>query len=522
MKYKNLLFLFVLIIFLVAYAMQRILKKEILMEKYELKMSFPYKKSANFYDPLKIYLSPEYTFLENVYSPLVEYSPDGDLVSAVAESFQWIGNEAHFKVRSNLKTVSGDVINAKDVELSFKRMIILSGNTHGDLKDLLCPNHEIKSILDSCPNLETRENDTLLVMKFNEKKIFLFPMLAAIDFAVIPRKSIDYKNLNIIDYKNTSGPYFVEVDDGNGNIVLSANPHHFHYKKNIPQRVHLIPPQTDDTNESLTLFKQGKVDLITTIDRASHDNIIEYSNQNLECNLHQTLPLRTYTLTFTKKGLSKFTVDERIAIGKKIKELFLGKVVARPGFEPTVQLFSKFSEASISNDQLTELNKIATSSKAPTAVFQKPILGWLIRMSRFTSDYLNLTQIFPNGEFKNVDKVPGYIDFSKELEEVEPDFDISGPDMGFLEDIGLLTHYVMSGAFYLTKDEGEVWLQRYISTHEKVDRIQLMKELHYNTLAKFVSFPIAISPYAAVVRKPWTFNLSKVQASDALWRIQRP
>ena len=44
-----------------------------------LRIAFPYAKPARAYEPARIELAPEYIFLENIYSPLVEMSAKGEI-----------------------------------------------------------------------------------------------------------------------------------------------------------------------------------------------------------------------------------------------------------------------------------------------------------------------------------------------------------------------------------------------------------------------------------------------------------
>ena len=131
-----------------------------------INVAFPGYEGAASYDPVKIHFAVAYTFLADTFSPLVEYSVTGELVSAAAERFEWIGNEAHFTMRKNLKTIDGHGIDAYDAETSFKRMFILGGNTHGNLKDMLCPGAKMDSLNAVCPGLEVRDNGRTFVMKF--------------------------------------------------------------------------------------------------------------------------------------------------------------------------------------------------------------------------------------------------------------------------------------------------------------------------------------------------------------------
>ena len=128
-----------------------------------LRVAFPGRVSASKYDPAKIEYAMEYTFLQNIYSPLIEYSVSGELVSAIAERFGWRGTNAVFQIRKGLKTIDGDTVNAYDAEASLKRLFVIGGNTHGDLKNLLCPGTRLKSLQSVCEGIAVENNGTDLV-----------------------------------------------------------------------------------------------------------------------------------------------------------------------------------------------------------------------------------------------------------------------------------------------------------------------------------------------------------------------
>ena len=303
-----------------------------------LRVAFPYKKKATEYDPIKIQLAPDYIFLENIFSTLIELSKDkGAPTSSIAKSFSWIGNELHFEIRDDLYTIDGYKITAKDVEFSLKRLLILSKNTHGNLKDLICPQGPLKAISESCRGIAIDGNK--IILKPNVKTPFLLKMLASIDFAILPIPSVDLETLKIKDYRNTSGPYYVEADDGNGNILLAANKNHFHFNKSIPQKIQMIPSGMSGVPDSLAQFKANKVDFITTIDRASFEEVIQFSKVNSQSKLHQTLDIKTYVAVYTEKGMKRFSTEERLGIGKKLKRIFLQDYKAISAYKPTDQFF---------------------------------------------------------------------------------------------------------------------------------------------------------------------------------------
>ena len=204
-----------------------------------LRVAFPVRLKSTAYEPTNINFDYEYIFLENVFSPLVEISANGSVEKGVADKVEWSGDELKLTIRDNLKTISGKSITADDVVFSLKRLLVLSGNTHGNFKDIVCPGVDIKSTDENCPGIRKEGNSVFLNAK--GKKSFILPMLGAIDFAVIPKSSVDPLSLKILDYKETSGPYAVDSDDGNGNIRLIQNPHHYFSTNDVAKEVIFVP-----------------------------------------------------------------------------------------------------------------------------------------------------------------------------------------------------------------------------------------------------------------------------------------
>ena len=144
-----------------------------------LRVAFPYSKPAEAYEPARITLAPEYIFLENVFSPLVEMSARGEVGPGLAQSFQWNGNELHLIMRDGLKTVSGRPITADDAEFSLKRLLSLPGNTHGDFRQLICGKTDLSSTTEACDGIRV-EGNQLILKTTDAGKTFLLPMLTAI------------------------------------------------------------------------------------------------------------------------------------------------------------------------------------------------------------------------------------------------------------------------------------------------------------------------------------------------------
>lgn len=484
----------------------------------QLRVSFPNSTSAKAYDPSRIYLAPEYIFLENVFSPLVEFDKHGQIQSGVAERFEWDGDKARFSIRPNLKTIDGDPITARDAAASFKRLVILTENTHGNLKNLLCSDTLLEKLSDDCPGIEV-EGNTLILQPTGKAngsmRQFFFPMLAAIDFAVIPSRAIDPKTLAITDYRNTSGPYFVEKDSSDGRIIWKANPFHYHYAKDIPQTIELIPSDPRNPGDSLVNFQNDIVDFISTVDKAPIDDIITFARGNNDSVLHTTMKIRTFIAFFTQNGREKLSPRTRFAIGKALKSVFVEKFSKQPGYEETNQVFPVFGEGGLKQEQAVEVKKHLDSvAEAGSGE------GLTIRLVRI-SDQERIKALI-------VKKLPGIkvedgqsVRFDAGLSASQfPEIEIAGPDTGFMEDIGLLSYSMAADHFGLGEENGRHWISEYMAIGDKAARLEKLRALHLQSLIKPVMVPLITSSYVALARKPWEIHLSKFYANNQFWLVR--
>lgn len=216
------------------------------------------------------------------------------------------------------------------------------------------------NLLKYLPGISFKNNE--LILKIAGKSAFILPMLSGIDFAIIPKSSIDPKTLDIVDYRNTSGPYYVSRDSDTGNIELTANVSHYHYSKNMAQKIQLVPVDPKDKSGSLKLFKEDKIDFITTIDSARSEEVYELGQNTTNAEFHSTANIRTFALFFTERGLKELNANQRALIGRKIKSSVSEHFLKLPGYENTNQFFPQHGDGSIDSD-LTETKYQKNSRK---------------------------------------------------------------------------------------------------------------------------------------------------------------
>lgn len=478
-----------------------------------LRVAFPSMRKIESYDPSKIYIAYEYILLENIYSALVEIDPkNGQILPAAAESFSWVDDELHFKIRDDLRTVSGRPITAQDVVFSLKRIILLAANTHGNFQDLLCPGAELKSIYDPCPGIEQKGNT--VVLKPGSKKTVLLPMLAAIDFAILPESAVDPETLAIRDYKETSGLYYVEADDGNGRLTLKINPQHFHASDEIAQTVEMVPFNAKAGESALALFDQRLVDHVLTTNSGRIEELISYSTSQSDVQAHATMKIKNFILVFTDNGRKKLSLEQRRWLGQQVHEAFLEAYADTLGYQGSREFFPTLGEGGLTDSQRKELDSILNAVKP---VELPPLRISLLKAGGIEQWATPINKRVPAADLFLDKVIPDLHDYADPSE--MPDAFIAGTDTGFMEDINLISYSLNAGYLGLKKTDRAGWVQNYMKMPSKEERISVLRDLHFTALRNADIVPLVISPFVALVRKPWRMELSELYANNQLWLV---
>ena len=486
-------------------------------QKTILRVAFSRDVSVDAYEPTRIYYSVEYVFLEGIFSPLVELSDEsGAPVSSIAKEFFWKGNELHFVIRDDLRTIDGHKIGVDDVITSLKRLLILSKNTHGDFKNLVCPDIQLQTMEQDCPRIK-KQGDNTLILDLVEQRDFVIPMLAAIDFAIIPRSSIDPKTLKIVDYRNTTGPYYVERDEGGGNIVLKANSAHFHYSSKMPQELVLVPTRGMSKGEVVELYKKGELDHVTTTGAMSVNDLKQMEPE--KSNFYESIYIKTELVYITEKGKNRLPLEKRLAFAKSLQKAFHDHYEDREGYRAIRQFFTAIKGGQgLSREMEGLLNE--AFDKVPMERSGEGIFLGIFKSKGYgLEEYEMLArQYMPELQIKKDKGIPT---FTKLADEDMPDYRLTSTDSGFLEDIGLLSYMINAGNFGLSREEGKAWLADYMNTRDKKERLDKIDRMHTKSLAEGLMIPLIATPYVAVVKKPWKMHFSPLFANNQFWKIRR-
>lgn len=478
-----------------------------------VRFAFPSNQGTTTYDPANIRTCPEYTVIEHLYSPLIEVRPTGELAPGVAEEFTWEENTAVFKIRETLRTISGTRITAEDVVFSLKRLLILNSNTHGSLAHQLCGTTELKSLTEPCHGIQISGNTVRL--EFPEPNESLFRMLAAIDFAVLSRSSVDPMNLQIINTQETSGPYYVKTDAPS--IILAANPTHYLYDPLMPQSIELT--HVPSSAEAVALFLRNGLDVLST-DAASTQDILgleEAAKQSYT--LHETLPIRTYGLFQDDITLAHSTLEERVAIGRALKPV-LYELLSRNQNRVSLskQVFPPTGDGSLPSNELEALHQGLSVPSADSIQWNQVHLtiGRVGDVAEFSA---RLSREFPDIHI-HADNVLRALKPLADQKENFAAFTLSAPDFGYFENISLLAYSLSAQMFLNNAAEREQWMKRFTRIQDPIRRIDQIRAIHKDALASARAIPIAQAPYVTWVQNRWASNFSKFYSNTQLWLMR--
>lgn len=474
-----------------------------------LKVGMDFNKSIEQVDTKRINTLTEATLLRNLYSPLFEYDENGNLVTGLVKNYYWDNGSLILEIMDRSLNSDGSSIDANDVLLSLKRLIIDGENLHGDLKEIICPNFSLKSVNDECPGMQVNEGKLIFTPINSSVGQHLIQLLASVDYRIIPRRAIDWtesKN-KIVNYQLTSGPYYIESYDNVGHLKLKANIYHYMYSKDMPQVIECLPALGRSAAE---LFIKNEIDLIPTTTTISVDDLNLINDSKMPYEIYKTHKIRIKLLFFSKSAMKNFTVSERFAAANVLESEY--RKIILPFEEDTVQFFQDFGEGYLSADQIESIivlrkNTILLNKKS---IFQLGIYkSSLPKWEHFFTNNLNFTH-------KIISRHPVETEI-----ELRPDIYSGINDVAFNASLPLISYNLKQGHFGNYGPDSNQKIIEYMKLENKQDRILFLNHLHFETLKKCAIYPLSASPYIAVLNNKWKLKLNPYFAATELWQIRK-
>ena len=467
-------------------------------------------QSAFSLDPASIQSLDQYNFLENLYGRLVEYNSKNQLVAGVADSFYWTESSLVFKFQGKAKAVDGEAITADDAATSLKRLIFLKRSSHADLRKILCPETDLVSMEDRCEGITVVGNELILTPIKKSFGPVLITILENADFSIIPARALsrDPKDPKIESLKITSGPYYLEQDSLEGGWRLSANKNHYKYSELMPQKITAVPTVLAEVNEK---FEAGLIDLAPCSLPLDGELAKLVARRSDLYGYYESLPLKVLMLYFSPSAAINFTSEQRFFAARVIVET-LNKIIDLSGDLPTSEFLQALSDGSISKEQKAQIDLRRIADSRPR-FFKK--IRLMVRLQHLEK-WKRLLANYPEIDVFGSDTLPIVLPVAQ-----RPDIYFGTNDAAWNESLSLIEYNFSSGIFHLPNFNPENWIEKYMNTPDRVERIGMLSELHFNLLKEPIIYPITRGPYRAFSRSPWAIEFSRFSAGGEFWRVRK-
>jgi hypothetical protein len=330
-------------------------------------------------------------------------------------------------------------------------------------------------------------DENAVILKMKKKFHFFIPMLAQIDFAVIPNKALD-ESLNIKSLLTTSGPFYLDIESG---LKMIKNLNYIR-KSNYPDQIELAAVSKIENSEV------DRFDLIPSF--FPLQNEIDLSNN---FNIQKTVPMKVWKLVFTPNGLISFDKEQRYYISNliwsKSTSVFKDKIL-------TAQIYQNDSVFSLSQ---AEVSKI----KAEYLKFQKPIKQTIkigVSISRL-DHYRNILQ----------DENISIIGFSTLDELNNFDLVLMNQDVGYEESAAFISYSLQSPFFGVDKVDASMFLKKYLDEDNMQKRIEIIKDISRYIFDRATIIPLYFEEYVTRYKKHLIVQNSKNTANLQLWKVYR-
>lgn len=469
----------------------------------ELRIGFPGSTQFETWapDPAHIRVTAEATVLSGLYGRLVDYNEKNQLVCYGASRYWVEGNHLHFELSSKWKTSTGRNLTARDVVASFHRLLKTNTNTHGNL--LMFAEHDIAA------DAFIREQDGQVVIgpivPMSEE--VLVPLLANIDFSVIPLESLNPDN-KIGNYKITSGAVYLGESKENGDFVLNRNIHH-----------HLDPIHYDRFSfrllsgmRSLEGIKSGTIHLSssdffhTSEDLAS----LELSKSSSKAEVFQGAAISILSARFSNKFMGRTTPEARFYIADQFRNLLLKEM---PSLRLSHQLFPDLGEGQLVGTDLIALQDFMERSRR-----YRGVLPTKLRVGAYKGEFDILKKMETSFRF-DVQFVELGSYYSPKDGGREPDLILVSGDSAFNEDISLVSYYCKSGFWGLTRDECNRFLYQYIRQPDKLKRLEMYRKLHLKVLMLAKVVPFSLTSNYAVAQAGLRLKFNPYIITHDFWKV---
>ena len=473
-------------------------------------------KDLNYYDPLKNRSMHQMVITEALYSRLLDKDQQGVVVSSIAAWFD-IKNkrEIVFKIRDDIKTIDGNIINNQDVVFSLKRLVTTSNAFSVNFRDLI-DDCIIDLATDLCEGIKALEGNRV-VIKSKIHPDLLLESLVDSAYSIVPISSFSDDMREINDFKNTSGPYYFHQFTSEGYLVLKANPVHFQYHPKMPQKLIIVGKNNKSEGNKTSVYQNFMGDKIDHIplsewfsDLTHYDQLLEKSKNRF--GVHKTYGLNSRTAKFTLRG-RKLPKSERLGLGiqirKAISELTTSKIV-----KMTPMYIKEPGFGCLSNHQKTlYLSKLEAISPTTGKNVVLEFPDYLHHALPILKKYLPDIQIVEPSDYK--------VSSTDRLKTDRADIVLTMEFPGISESYSWISWAIGARIFPLSEEEGQKWISEYAQTESFEKRRDLYRDLQYRALIEDPTIvPVGHMPKIAFIKPPWKMSFTPFDVSNPFHRIR--
>jgi hypothetical protein len=470
-------------------------------------------------DTALIRTADEYLILQNLFSPLFQSTDSGQIEGILVDSVEWQDNSLIVRMKSGLTTVDGHGIDARDAVFSLKRLMILQSNTHARLTDLFRECASLNSVDEDCTGVRLIDNLTFSLRPDNEK-IWLLETLTSQDFGVIPRLSVDQKTLKIVDYRNTSGPYFVSESFSEHGFRVQAHDKHplFEGREGFPKSA-LFKALVGRAAESLSRsFLEGSFTYYPKYFAPGASELAKIRSQEPDAvDEHSTQISFTRAIRFTARGMKELNQDERFRIGNTFFEA-LSAPYRRDGLllSPLYTFYSESADGALRDDELaritasrgTEVLAEVKSLELGCLTGSKSILAPLVKHEKLELNIIEFDDIAANR-----------VSSSDEVH--EPHLYFVSTDSDPKAALSGVSNVISNLLFHTKQADADIWLKNFATEESRGIRNEMLRAVHRRALESGQLVPLYGFPASSVIRKPWSFSdFPKRVVVDALWLLK--
>ena len=275
----------------------------------------------------------------------------------------------------------------------------------------------------------------------------------------------------------------------------------------MPLEIGIVPVMGQ---EAVHQFRNGELDLLPAPFFLTRDLGSQVLHNN-DYNVHQTLPIQVLMISFSSKAKKRFSPQQRMFAGQIIGKTF-SELRGHALSQPTQQFFQSLSAGTLNANQLDSINELRLRSKE--IEFKEPIVFGATKLQyELLKDKL---KDYPQIELMQFTDHPWF-----NSPKAQHDMMIITTDTAWTEDLSLLGYGFEMGDFSIPDLNSAQWMNEYIHTANREDRIKKLNQLHFDVLKNASIVPIEVAPYFVLSKKSWNLNQSKFSAGTSLWQMRK-